>query len=132
MTTFDKKLRLFETIGFFLAWVIVFLLGSDFPPPAGFIWMVLLVAVLDVIQFFYLGYLLPRIIKQPTFWLNFLFFLIGGIVVAIATAFYMNTVDWMQLVIWYGMLAIVSVVYGSSMWLFSWFVKKRYEVTTRF
>ncbi len=40
-----QRLRLALAIGFFVAWVTILLLGADWPPPPGFVWIV----VLDVI-----------------------------------------------------------------------------------
>lgn len=37
-----KKTTILLSIGFFIFWLLVLLAGADFPPPPGFIWVILL------------------------------------------------------------------------------------------
>ena len=57
------------------------LLGADFPPPSGYIWMAILIAVLDYIQYKYLRSFLIELRrdKKKSFIDNTIFFLIGGV-----------------------------------------------------
>ena len=59
------------------------LAGADFPPPKGFVNIVILILILDVFQHFYLCWLLPRLNKQNTFILNLGLFATVGIAVAV-------------------------------------------------
>ncbi|GIN98770.1 hypothetical protein J6TS1_46400 [Siminovitchia terrae] len=59
-----KKIIYLNEITFFFVWVIIFLMGADKPPPIGFIWIVLLVVLLDVAQYYYLKKFLPKLLKK--------------------------------------------------------------------
>ena len=59
------------------------LAGADYPPPAGSLWLVLLIIILDIIQDRYLRWLGEKLLVRKTFLLNELLFCIAGIVVAV-------------------------------------------------
>ena len=124
MSSFDKKLRIIETLTFFAAWNVIFLLGADFPPPVGFLWLVLLVFVLDIFQFFYLGYLLPNIGRTPTFVLNLLFFLAGGLFVSLISTFLQHHIELVSKAIWITAVTAVSSLYGIILWVANWWIKR--------
>ena len=50
------------------------LAGADYPPPAGFLWLVLLIIILDIIQDRYLRWLGEKLLGRKTFLLNDLSF----------------------------------------------------------
>ena len=54
----SKTLQWIESVLFFLGWTAVMLKGADFPPPIGFIWVILTIAILSILQWYYLGKLL--------------------------------------------------------------------------
>ena len=124
MSSFDKRLRIIETLIFFIAWNVIFLLGADFPPPVGFLWVVLLVFVLDLSQFFYLGYLLPNIGKTRTFTFNLFFFLAGGLLISLISCFLQHDTQLLSKLIWIAIVTTVSIFYGITLWAANWWIKK--------
>ena len=123
----DKKILLINFISFFIGWIFVLLLGADFPPPTGFIWLVFLVFFLDVIQYFYLNkYFLKRIKKHKKiklFLANSLFYLFGGFVVSVCTTLpvFTNLKQTIS-IIWVIVIITVSVLYSIIFWIFNWFL----------
>jgi hypothetical protein len=100
-------------------------LGADFPPPIGFIWVVVLILLLDLIQWKYLHFFLEQIHKKRKhlFSLNLLFFLIGGILVSLfALAANNNTTLSMRgidIIIWIVVVSLVGLFYGVYFWFFN-------------
>ena len=121
----SKKVALGESLVFLVGWIIIFLLGADFPPPKGFWKIVCLVAILCIVQYFYLRYLLEIINKKPTFLKNMSFFGTGGIAVSIFTSIRNVGISFDLFFIW--MLAItgVSIIYGIVFWCVNKFIKKK-------
>ncbi|WP_312281291.1 hypothetical protein [Oscillibacter sp.] len=113
----QNQLRLYEWIVFFVGWIIVFLLGADFPPPKGFLWLIALLAMLATIQDRQLKYLLSNIGRSPTFFKNFLFFFLGSICIAAVTSFIGKTQATSAKIIWIVIVTCVGTVYGIGFWL---------------
>ncbi len=109
-----KKIRLIEGLIFFWGWILVFLAGADFPPPIGFIWLILLVGILAIIQDFYLRYLIRNINKKHIWLKNIFLFLLADIIVSsivILTNFeYYNEISFA--LIWILVVSLVSTIYG--------------------
>lgn len=122
MTT--KKLIMIESLCFFIGWIIIFLLGADFPPPVGFWTIAALLVVLDIIQAFYLSYLLRNITIKPTFIKNALLFILAGILAAGMTAIISGQYDLKNAFIWIGVVTAVSVLYGIFFWVVNWWIVK--------
>lgn len=82
-----KKIIIINLLTFFFLWILIFLAGADKPPPIGFLWIVLLVALLDVAQFFYLKKFLPKLIRKSKglFIENLFYFFLGGMIVSVLT-----------------------------------------------
>ncbi len=105
-------------------------LGADFPPPIGFIWLVVLILILDLIQYKYLYFFLPQLIKNKKnlFTKNLAFFTLGGIVVALFTlATNYNLTSKMRIediIIWISVLMIVSAIYGICFFIFNFLLVK--------
>lgn len=99
-------------------------LGADFPPPIGFCWIVLL--ILDLIQYKYLQYLLPklRIRKKKLFIKNLLFFAIGGMLVSIFSLVIEPRITLKQGMSWIIIITIVGAIYGGVFWFLSLFFIK--------
>lgn len=106
------------------------LLGADFPPPSGYIWMVILIAVLDYIQYRYLrGFLLElRKDKKKSFIDNIIFFLIGGIAIsALILIVRLNLtlaqpfVNWVTFIV---VVTFVGLIYGIIFWIFNYILVK--------
>ncbi|GAB6667685.1 hypothetical protein CON36_35375 [Bacillus cereus] len=114
-----NKIILINVFLFFFVWIIILLAGADMPPPPGFIWVILLVAFLDVAQFFYLKRFIPKLWKNSKwlFFTNLFYFFIGGFSVAVLTIItdpdlffsigILNTTIWATLII---MSALINAV----------------------
>ena len=120
-----KKLIIIESICFFVGWIIIFLLGADKPPPVGFWNIVVLLIVLDIIQGYYLSYLLRNIMVRPTFIKNIFLFFLAGIIVSGITAITSGTYDLINVFIWIGLVTTVSVLYGFFFWVINWWIAKK-------
>lgn len=113
-----KRIIFINEISFFFGWVIIFLLGADKPPPIGFIWLVLLVIVLDVIQYFYLKrFLLNLESKSKGLFVKNLFFsvLAGSGVSILAILSKLKTllsIGFINILVWIVIVTIAAILYG--------------------
>ena len=104
------------------------LAGADFPPPIGFIWVVLLISMLDFIQYKYLQYFLPQLIKRKhnLFVKNLIFFVTGGMAVSILilATIYKITLESSiyDIIIWIAVFIIIGIIYGIVFWFFNSFL----------
>lgn len=119
-----SKIKITEFNLFFLVWAAIMFAGANFPPPKGFVNIVILILILDVFQHFYLCWLLPRLNKQNTFILNLGLFATVQIAVALmmislSGKFYPGTI------VWIAIIAVVSVLYGSFFWVANWMIVKK-------
>lgn len=110
-----KKARTIEFIVFLIGWTSIMLAGADYPPPAGFLWLVLLIIILDIIQDRYLRWLGEKLLGRKTFLLNELLFCIAGIVVAVGMIL-CNGGFRKETGVWVGIITAVSVIYGTAFW----------------
>ncbi|HBB60182.1 MAG TPA: hypothetical protein DCZ61_00135 [Lachnospiraceae bacterium] len=111
-----KKIRIIESILFPAGWILILLAGADFPPPRGFYRLVILIILLDLVQQLYLRWLCKNLIMRRTFLLNELLFLAAGVVVAVLFVL-CNGGFQKESGIWTGVIAAVSVVYGTAFWI---------------
>ncbi|MDU6522726.1 MAG: hypothetical protein E6540_02035 [Enterococcus sp.] len=119
-----KRLRYYEGSFFLIGWLLIFLWGADFPPPIGFLWLLPLLLVLTILQDRQLRFLAQRIKRQPTFFKNFLFFLLGSFVLALLTAS-LQTASFAPRLIWILVVTSVGSLYGSLFWLINrWIIPK--------
>ncbi|MBC5630565.1 hypothetical protein H8S20_17040 [Clostridium sp. NSJ-6] len=125
-----SKIILINSILFFIGWNGVMLLGADFPPPSGYIWMAILIAVLDYIQYKYLRSFLIELRrnKKKSFIDNTIFFLIGGVaisslilIVRLNLMLSQPFVDWITFII---VVTLVGVIYGVLFWIFNYILVK--------
>ena len=123
----QKKLRILESSVFFVGWTIILLLGADFPPPEGFIWVIFGIAVLDFLQWLYLGWLLNALRYRKTFVLNFVLFTIVGFITALLTAFLNGRVI-SETMIWFIIIMSVSAIYGVIFWSINLLIVKKTEL----
>lgn len=128
-----SKIILINSILFFIGWNGIILLGSDFPPPSGYIWMAILITVLDYIQYKYLrGFLIElRRDKKKSFIDNTIFFLIGGVaisslilIVRLNLMLSQPFVDWITFII---VVTFIGVIYGVLFWIFNYILVKYFE-----
>ena len=59
-----RKIQLIESILFFIISNLIMLLGADYPPPIGFLWITFISAVLSILQFYLL--IIPQYIHKLT------------------------------------------------------------------
>lgn len=104
------KIAYINFIVFFIGWVTIFLLGADFPPPMGFIWIVLLILILDVIQSYYLRVFFNKTRDSEqveTVFKNALFYLIGGLIIATLTS--IPNLLTIEALVWIAVVTLASV-----------------------
>ena len=124
----NLKIIWLNTIVFFFGWNAIMLAGADFPPPIGFIWVVLLISMLDFIQYKYLQYFLPQLIKRKhnLFVKNLIFFVTGGMAVSIlilATRYKITLeASIYDIIIWIAVFIIIGIIYGIVFWFFNRFL----------
>lgn len=118
-----KNIQIIEFIVFFFGWIIILLAGADFPPPKGFSHLVILIFVLDVLQAFYLHYLIPRFNGLKMFVVNECLFLIAGILTPMLFIL-INGYALTLTCIWLVLIAIVSLVYGTCFYGINDFISK--------
>ncbi|MGH4140472.1 hypothetical protein [Clostridium sp.] len=119
-----KKIMYINEFSFFFGWTIIFLLGADKPPPIGFLWLVLLTAFLDGIQFLYLKVFLPKLFcsANKLFIKNLMFSTFGGLAVGLLVIL-INFQQFLSIgllnnAIWLAVITIVGLLYGI---FFYWF-----------
>ena len=108
-----KKIAWIESIAFFLLANTVMLLGSDFPPPVGFLWVTLAAAILAIVQWFTVRWLLANMGKRRTLGITLMLWaLLGMAVYAGLSALH----DGVREVIWIGITMFVFACYGLNFW----------------
>ncbi|WP_346354737.1 hypothetical protein [Azotosporobacter soli] len=114
-----------NTLLFFIGWTTILFLGADYPPPIGFLWLVLLITILDLIQYRYLQLFLPQIRKKKKnlFAKNLLFFTTGAMAVSLFCLASRYTITLAMglanIVIWIAVLTAVGAIYGIFFWFFN-------------
>lgn len=98
------------------------LLGSDFPPPVGFLWITLTAAVIAVIQWFYVRWLLENDVKRRTLCITLAAFAVLGIVVPVIFVAFRGGFQ-IGTVIGIFITMIVFIGYGFTLWIVNRFMK---------
>ena len=119
-----KKIIYLNSVMFLIGWVIIFLLGADFPPPIGFMGVVLLIIILDYIQYLYLKkYFLESIMHQKpikSFLMNLLFYFIGGFLLSsFLSLFQLKIVGIENALIWVFVVTLAGSGYGICFWIWN-------------
>ncbi|MFJ7737682.1 hypothetical protein ACIQ2D_15315 [Lysinibacillus sp. NPDC097287] len=129
-----SKMIIIINVGtFFLGWNIIFLAGADKPPPIGFLWLVCLVLLLDIAQFFYLKRFLPRLHTKSKglFFINLFYFFFAGLIVGVITILArINIMSGLQLsdiFIWIVLIISASLVNGAFFYAFNIVLLKKYK-----
>ena len=120
----NKKMAYINFSLFFIGWVTIFLLGADFPPPMGFIWLVPLILILDVIQSYYLKNYFFKLLesskKLKSFLMNTIFYFVGGLIISALTSIpNFLTID---ALIWIAVVTLASILYSFVFWIFNSFL----------
>lgn len=123
-----KKLQWIESILFFIISNFIMLLGADFPPPIGFLWITFISVILSIFQFFYTGYLLKSSSSLKIFLKTIFIFSLIGLIIAILfvilnsknISFIMN-----DIIIWLFIITLVFGMYGSIYWLLNYIISKK-------
>ena len=117
-----KSISWIESAASFLIANVIMLLGSDFPPPVGFLWITLTAAVMAVLQWFYVRWLLANDVKRATLFITLAAFALLGIVVPmIFVAFRGGFQTGTGIGIFITM--IVFIGYGFTLWIVNRFLK---------
>ena len=128
-----KKIIRINTLLFFVGWLVILLLGADFPPPLGFLWLVPLLIALDLIQHRYLQFFLPQLHRREKnlFLKNICFFAGSGIAVALfclAIRYEISaTMGLLNIGVWIGVLAAVAAGYAIFFWFFNLLLFKQFR-----
>ena len=118
-----KSISWIESAASFLIANVIMLLGSDFPPPVGFLWITLTAAVMAVLQWFYVRWLLANDVKRATLFITLAALALLGIVVPmIFVAFRGGFQTGTGIGIFITM--IVFIGYGFTLWIVNRFLKK--------
>ena len=117
-----KAISWIESATFFLLANVIMLLGSDFPPPVGFLWITFTAAVIAVMQLFYVRWLWANDVNRRTLFITLAAFTLLGIVVpvifvAFRGGFQMGT----GIGIFITMMVFIS--YGFTLWIVNRFLK---------
>jgi drug/metabolite transporter (DMT)-like permease len=120
-----KKIVWINEILFFLGWMLLLLLGADHPPPKGFIWLVALIVLLDMAQYFYLKKFLLSLHDKSKglFTQTLLFAVLAGIGVSISMLLLdlnkLFSIGLINVLIWIMVIALVALIYGVCFYLFN-------------
>lgn len=122
------KIRIAEAVLFFIGWTAVMLLGADFPPPAGFVWILVAIGIIDVFQWLYSKWLLREITRSRTFFRNLLVY--AGVGLAASSIFLAfgdqdGNAGFSAIAIWLSVCTAVAAVYGILFWCLNLFLMKR-------
>ncbi len=121
----NSKIVLINTILFFVGWNAILLAGADHPPPVGFLWLVLLIAILDFVQYKYLSFFLPQLLqsKKISFVKNLFFFTMGGILISLLCMLVrfesISKVGVYDNYVWVAVITVVGAIYGICFWFFN-------------
>ena len=99
------------------------LLGSDFPPPVGFLWITFTAAVIAIIQWFYVRWLLTNDVKLRTLFITLAVFALPGIVVPLVFVSFRGRFQ-TGTGIGIFITMIVFIGYDFTLWIFNRFLKK--------
>lgn len=114
-----KTLSLLEASGFLLLANLMMLLGADFPPPVGFLWLMLVSLLLAFGQYHYGNWLFKRLEGFKTLPVTSGFFGLEGLISALIFVA-LNPVETTYLWLWLAVTILVFTGYG----LIFWFVNR--------
>ena len=118
-----KSISWIESAAFFLIANVIMLLGSDFPPPVGFLWITLTAALIAVLQWFFVRWLVAHDVKKRTLFITLVVFALLGIVIPV---FFVELRGDFQTGTGMGIFItmIVFIGYGFTLWIVNRFLKQ--------
>lgn len=129
-----KEIIRINTILFFIGWLVILLLGSDFPPPIGFLWVIVLIILSDFIQYKYLQYFIPQLRKRRKYLFshNLLFFTMSSALLSLIILLLrypiIHSLTWIENGIWILVFSILGGIYSILFYFFNkfllYFIKK--------
>lgn len=118
-----KSISWIESAAFFFLANIIMLLGSDFPPPVGFLWITFSAAVVAVLQWFFVRWLLSNDVNRRTLFITLAVFALLGIVVPLVFVSFRGGFQ-TGTCIGIFITMIVFIAYGLTLWIVNRFLKK--------
>ena len=121
-----KFIARWGAIGFFLFWLLVLLAGADFPPPIGFIWVILLDTAAAGLVYYripiYTNWSINR--KRGRVWRVLLDGLAAGVVFAILTVLFggggepsLPPLGFIDYLIWTVVLGVVGMINATGVYV---------------
>lgn len=120
-----RTAKMCQAVGFFVLANLFMLMGSDFPPPKGFIWISLTALLLALIQYVYSGHLLPKIDQSSMLLITLIFYASLGILVAYLFISFNAQVqgDNSGKGLWISIISLVFTGYGLVFWSLNKLIK---------
>ena len=131
-----QKIAGINAIVFFLFWILVLLAGADFPPPLGFIWIVVAVAVCAAVVFWrvptYIDWSRTR--RPGRYWRVVLDGIVAGLIVALPFVIGGSgepsvTMQPLDYVIWFAVLAVMGIFNSVAIYGINALVARRTAIT---
>jgi hypothetical protein len=112
-----RKISAFNAIAFFLFWLLVLLAGADFPPPTGFLWIVLVIALCAFVVYWRIPTYIDwyRTQRSGRRWRVLLDGIVAGLVVSITFALNGSgessiTMQPADYAIWFAVLSVIGAI----------------------
>lgn len=118
-----RKIAAINAFVFFVLWLLILLAGADFPPPAGFIWIIVTVAVCAAVVYWrvptYIDWRRTR--RAGRYWRVVLDGAVAGLLVALPFALRGSgepsvTVQPVDYAIWFGVLAVMGILNSAALY----------------
>ncbi len=127
-----RKIAFINAIVFFIFWLLVLLAGADKPPPLGFVWLVLAVAVCSAVVYWrvptYIDWASKR--RAGRHWRVLLDGAVAGLLIALPFAIKGGgeptvTMRPLDYVIWFAVLAVMGMLNSVAIYLINALVATR-------
>jgi hypothetical protein len=127
-----SKISLYLAVGFFLVWLVILLAGADFPPPVGFVWIIVLDLVAAGLVYWRVQFYLAWQESRRSY--RLLLVVLDGVAIGSAFALFViflpgggepsvlpSSLDYL---IWFAVLAAVGAFNSLSVYTISTFLKR--------
>jgi len=131
-----QKIAGINAIVFFTFWLLVLLAGADFPPPPGFIWIVVAVAVCAAVVYWrvptYIDWSRTR--RPRRYWRVFLDGAVAGLLIALPFVIGGSgepsvTMQPLDYAIWFAVLAVMGIFNSVTIYGINALVARRTAIT---